>query len=105
MSDKWLILLTMSRNCSALLMPMLPKKFGKANRLSGHSMHGWRRLFVPPANRSEERRVGKECVSTCRSLWSPYHYKTKKHNTPIDIYTKQVNNIAIQCHLHDSHIV
>src|SRR3546814_7802127 len=26
----------------------------------------------PPA-RSEERRVGKECVSTCRSRWSPYH--------------------------------
>src|SRR3546814_11648397 len=41
------------------------------------------RLFVrlrrdPPtpertAARSEERRVGKECVSTCRSRWSPYH--------------------------------
>src|SRR3546814_12131273 len=29
--------------------------------------------------RSEERRVGKECVSTCRSRWSPYHSK-KKHN-------------------------
>src|SRR3546814_1895379 len=32
---------------------------------------------VPPAGRrvfrSEERRVGKECVSTCRSRWSPYH--------------------------------
>src|SRR3546814_4738718 len=28
--------------------------------------------------RSEERRVGKECVSTCRSRWSPYHY-TKKN--------------------------
>src|SRR3546814_12900135 len=28
--------------------------------------------------RSEERRVGKECVSTCRSRWSPYHYKKKK---------------------------
>src|SRR3546814_10225746 len=27
--------------------------------------------------RSEERRVGKECVSTCRSRWSPYH-ETKK---------------------------
>src|SRR3546814_13932935 len=27
--------------------------------------------------RSEERRVGKECVSTCRSRWSPYHYKKK----------------------------
>src|SRR3546814_12294235 len=29
-------------------------------------------LFV----RSEERRVGKECVSTCRSRWSPDHEKT-----------------------------
>src|SRR3546814_6592268 len=30
-----------------------------------------RRGFV--RRRSEERRVGKECVSTCRSRWSPYH--------------------------------
>src|SRR3546814_12465952 len=30
-------------------------------------------------HRSEERRVGKECVSTCRSRWSPYHYKKKKN--------------------------
>src|SRR3546814_15247852 len=28
--------------------------------------------------RSEERRVGKECVSTCRSRWSPYHSKKKQ---------------------------
>src|SRR3546814_5901337 len=27
--------------------------------------------------RSEERRVGQECVSTCRSRWSPYHSKNK----------------------------
>src|SRR3546814_3442796 len=27
----------------------------------------------PDVRRSEERRVGKECVSTCRSRWSPYH--------------------------------
>src|SRR3546814_15077498 len=27
--------------------------------------------------RSEERRVGNECVSTCRSRWSPYHLKKK----------------------------
>src|SRR3546814_17635268 len=27
--------------------------------------------------RSEERRVGKECGSTCRSRWSPLHYKNK----------------------------
>src|SRR3546814_16383952 len=53
--------------------------------------------FAPPANsfaltllggsngsgtvRSEERRVGKECVSTCRSRWSPYH-STNKPSTP-----------------------
>src|SRR3546814_3914990 len=31
-------------------------------------------LILPVAvPRSEERRVGKECVSTCRSRWSPYH--------------------------------
>src|SRR3546814_20762576 len=29
--------------------------------------------------RSEERRVGKECVSTCQSRWSPNHYKQKKN--------------------------
>src|SRR3546814_17987054 len=29
-------------------------------------------------SRSEERRVGKECVSTCRSRWSPSHYKNKE---------------------------
>src|SRR3546814_11557799 len=31
--------------------------------------------------RSEERRVGKECVSTCRSRWSPDHYKKKNIKT------------------------
>src|SRR3546814_20170938 len=31
--------------------------------------------------RPEERRVGKECVSTCRSRGSPYHSKKKKKNT------------------------
>src|SRR3546814_18797143 len=30
-------------------------------------------LQVQGLERSEERRVGKECVSTCRSRWSPYH--------------------------------
>src|SRR3546814_15907528 len=29
--------------------------------------------------RSAERRVGKECVSTCRSRWSPYHEKQKTY--------------------------
>src|SRR3546814_15049922 len=31
------------------------------------------RDYVTTIARSEERRVGKECVSTCRSRWSPYH--------------------------------
>src|SRR3546814_3380050 len=36
---------------------------------------GLREIFSAVALflRSEERRVGKECVSTCRSRWSPYH--------------------------------
>src|SRR3546814_11007635 len=37
-----------------------------------------RRLPMTRCCRSEERRVGKECVSTCRSRWSPYH--SKKNN-------------------------
>src|SRR3546814_11629820 len=38
---------------------------------------GTMRKNVRRGKRSEERRVGKECVSTCRSRWSPYHYKKK----------------------------
>ena len=30
-------------------------------------------VAAPSGERSEERRVGKECVTTCRSRWSPYH--------------------------------
>src|SRR3546814_16499313 len=38
------------------------------------------RLPGTAPRRSEARRVGKECVSTCRSRWSPYHYNNKnKH--------------------------
>src|SRR3546814_17259812 len=51
---------------------------GKPSRtLEAHSNRSRvARLLDPPATartRSEERRVGKECVSTCRSRWSPYH--------------------------------
>src|SRR3546814_18288062 len=38
-------------------------------------------LRVPLMRRSEERRVGKECVSTCRSRWSPYHSQTTINTT------------------------
>src|SRR3546814_10501916 len=47
---------------------------GKLRRLEGipHAPTDgiWRAVL---RRRSEERRVGKECVSTCRSRWSPYH--------------------------------
>ena len=38
----------------------------------------WRKLWIALAEiekdlRSEERRVGKECLRLCRSRWSPYH--------------------------------
>src|SRR3546814_17062573 len=41
--------------------------------------------------RSEERRVGKECVSTCRSRWWPYHYikKTHKYQT----YSRKIQHL------------
>src|SRR3546814_11284146 len=47
-------------------------------------------------SRSEERRVGKECVSMCRFRWSPYHSKTiftliSTHN-PIVIYTTTLHH-------------
>src|SRR3546814_13279034 len=38
-------------------------------------------------HRSEERRVGQECVSTCRSRWSPYHQKKHIYSTTMQIKT------------------
>src|SRR3546814_10056495 len=52
---------------------------GSKYRVCGHSgiRHSFRGKSLPFLGvlpmRSEERRVGKECVSTCRSRWSPYH--------------------------------
>src|SRR3546814_18751210 len=37
------------------------------------SGYEWINHSMEPVHRSEERRVGKECVSTCRSRWSAYH--------------------------------
>src|SRR3546814_15889301 len=36
--------------------------------------------------RSEERRVGKECVSTCRYRWSPYHVKKKRELLRVHVF-------------------
>src|SRR3546814_12326118 len=46
----------------------------RAFEASGHYMLGEvDKSYDLAQSRSEERRVGKECVSTCRSRWSPYH--------------------------------
>src|SRR3546814_12304365 len=47
--------------------------------------------IVEVRRRSEERRGGKECVSTCRSRWSPAHYK-KKNKTSL----KRVKQLRLQ---------
>src|SRR3546814_12474016 len=45
-----------------------------AGRIVQQGQRRWTRyLPLGVEDRSEERRVGKECVSTCRSRWSPYH--------------------------------
>src|SRR3546814_13635818 len=41
----------------------------------------WLEIFNSDAERSEERRGGKECVSTCRSRWAPDHSKKQADNT------------------------
>src|SRR3546814_17474873 len=58
--------------------------FAGALDFSGSGLHGRMQLA-----RSEARRVGKECVSTCRSRWSPYHSKKKKLEQIIALYNKE----------------
>src|SRR3546814_3136433 len=41
--------------------------------LAAEMRTGQTQLVAQEIDRSEERRVGKECVSTCRSRWSPYN--------------------------------
>src|SRR3546814_21024042 len=54
------------------IAPAMFPKFKKTQRNSEKTL---KIVYRPALNsiRSEERRVGKECVSTCRSRWSPYH--------------------------------
>src|SRR3546814_12827055 len=44
----------------------------EARRHAGNLAHALKTPLTVIMNRSEERRVGKECVSTCRYRWSPY---------------------------------
>src|SRR3546814_3838404 len=53
------------------LLSMTPHNM--AGEIVSAALHARREDQRLIAERSEERRVGKECVSTCRSRWSPYH--------------------------------
>ena len=46
---------------------------GSLPGVSGFQVHFGATGVMTPGDRSEERRVGKECYSPCRSRWSPYH--------------------------------
>src|SRR3546814_7041291 len=57
--------------CSSDLQVIDNVRFAHANGADGAVIAAPPYICAP--ERSEERRVGKECVSTCRSRWSPYH--------------------------------
>src|SRR3546814_13334204 len=61
---------------------------GAARRGRIELAHGT--VETPAFMRSEERRVGKECVSTCRSRWSPYHQN--KNDKRIRTHPYTANN-------------
>src|SRR3546814_12981617 len=65
-----------AKGCRAVTMPELPHLEGLP---SYHDEEYWGPVFQA-LSRSEERRVGKECVSTCRSRWSAEPEKKKKNN-------------------------
>src|SRR3546814_17244720 len=56
---------------TVLAIPLGVLAAARRNRAADVGVMGFTQLGI--AIRSEERRVGKECVSTCRSRWSPYH--------------------------------
>src|SRR3546814_16865861 len=61
-------------------------RFWRDGKLSGFDPGDAGRAIPAPFAqwvRSDERRVGKESVSTCRSRWSPYPYKTNKQDLPL----------------------
>src|SRR3546814_17849229 len=72
-----------SSEARGLIPPSGPVALARAwGDQSPHALfHAERRTIMSLKERSEERRVGTECVSTCRSRWLAYHYKKKKIHT------------------------
>src|SRR3546814_19044397 len=59
--------------CSSDLPWSGPAGWRDGGRFDGWSEHFSYERWLDRADRSEERRVGKECVGTCRPRWSPYY--------------------------------
>src|SRR3546814_18614370 len=69
------LLTKLGQNCIVIAPSMMPRRPGdhvKTDRRDAMTLARLLRAGELTAIRSEERRVGKECVSTCRSRWSPY---------------------------------
>src|SRR3546814_13479144 len=64
----WAMTSLYGASIAQMIVTGLPNEFAS---IIGNSPNGVGGSF--DTMRSEERRVGKECVSTCRSRWSPYH--------------------------------
>ena len=65
------IQVTLGSKRASLLNKPQKGHFAKANAGTGRGL--WELRVDAKEIRSEERRVGKECVQPCRSRWSPYH--------------------------------
>src|SRR3546814_17269190 len=70
---------------AGLGQPMGPRATGLAHRVLRHVGR----------DRSEERRVGKECVSTCRSRWSPDHQQKSTRRHPPRTHQCNTNNKGV----------
>src|SRR3546814_5628021 len=80
-SDLWHARHGFCANCGGATTPF---KAGWARSCGGCGAEHFPRvdpvvIMIAEHDRSEERRVGKECVSTCRSRWSPYPSTKKTH--------------------------
>src|SRR3546814_11358723 len=79
------------------------RREGRIGHASGDHARGDHVDGDSARGRSEERRVGKECVSTCRSRWSTHHYKKKqqiqhslsKQHTHINLPKHLTSNILL----------
>src|SRR3546814_11170787 len=80
-----------------------PARCAKTSTASSNTSTRWwcrccRRRWTSTrrCHRSEERRVGKECVSTCRSRWWPYHEKKKQQPETTDYKHVDIYDSSIQ---------